>query len=187
LGKSLPSSTFPRRPRWQLGRRELLGPSGEDHRGVEIDVLVLFGEVQEGHVVGCAHMGRDHRQVRVPVQQLADRAGPGVLGRYRHVPRMDHDRRAGLADQRPHRIKQRVDGGEAPYLQVELEDPRPVAEGIGHVPGRARFRVERGRRQAPLCAPGELHRPRVQVGGHVRPVRIGERTEQLHVHGAQVL
>ena len=69
---------------------------------------------------------------------------------------------------------------------MDLEDPRPRRQRVAHVPRHPGLRVERRRRQAARRGLRERHRPRVQVGGHPRPVRVGERAEHPHPHAPQV-
>ena len=63
---------------------------------------------------------------------------------------------------------------------------RAPASSAGHVLRRPRLGVERRRRQAPRRGVPERQRPRVQVGGHVRPVSVGQRAEHPHAHAPQV-
>ena len=126
------------------------------------------------------------RQPRIPRQHRPERPRPGVLGPHRRVPGVHHHRHPRLGQQPPHLLEERVAGGEPAHLQVHLEDPRPRLQRVGHVPGHPRLGVERRRRQAPRRRLRERHRPRVQVRGHVRPVRIGQRAEHPHAQPPQV-
>jgi len=115
-------------------RREPVGPAGERHRGVQRHVLVLGRQPEELRIVGRAEVSDDRDHPRMPLEQPRERLGAGVLVAGRGVARVHHDRGPGLREQVPHRIKQRVGGGEAAHLQVDLEDPRPAVEGLRHVP-----------------------------------------------------
>ncbi len=118
--------------------------------------------------------------------QGPERPGSRVLGTHRGVPGVHDNRHPRLGEQAPDLLEQRVVRREAAHLQVHLEDARTRVQRLAHVARRPGFRVERRRRQAPRRVPAERHRPRVQVGRHARPVRVGKRAEQPHSHRPQV-
>ena len=159
---------------------------GEDHRRVQRHPLVLGGKPQERLVVRRAHVRDDRRQPGKPPQHKTERPRPGVLVPRRRVPRVHHDGHPRLGKQPPHRVEQGITRREPAHLQVDLEDLRPGVQRVAHVPRHPGLRVERRRRQAPRRGLRERHRPRVQVGGHPRPVRVGERAEHPHPHALQM-
>ena len=119
-------------------------------------------------------------------QHRPERSRPGVLGPHRRMPGVHHHRHPRLGQQPPHPIEERVAEGEnPPTCRCTLKIRAPVRKH-GHVPGHPRLRVERRRRQAPRRRLRERHRPRVQVRGHVRPVRVGQRAEHPHPKLPQV-
>ena len=122
----------------------------------------------------------------MPRQHRAERPRTGVVVPDRCVPRVHDHRHPGLGQQAPYLLEQRIVGREPAYLEVDLEDPRARVQRLAHVTRHPRLRVERRRRQAPGRGLRERQRPRVQVGGHLRPVRVGQRAEHPHPHGPQV-
>ncbi len=174
------------RPGRRGKRSQRVEEVGEDHRRVQRHPLVLAGESQERLVVRRPHVRDDRWQAGKPRQHLAEGARPGVRVPHRRMPRVHHDWHPCLGKQPPHRVEQGVSRREPADLKVELEDPRSRCQRVAHVPGHPGLREERRRLQASRRGLRERHRPRVQVGGHPRPVRVRERAEHPHPHAPQV-
>jgi hypothetical protein len=123
-------------------------------------------------------------QPRMPRQHRAERPWPGVLGPHRRVPGVHHHRHPRLGEQAPHRSSSGSSGENPPTCRWILKMRAP-ASSAGARTRHPWLGVERRRRQAPRRGLRERQRPRVQVGGHVRPVRVGQRAEHPHAHGSR--
>jgi hypothetical protein len=96
-----------------------------------------------------------------------------------------HDRGAGVLEQAPCVVQQRVAHVERADLDVDLEDLGACLEPALDVRRRARLRVERGAAQAPRGVVGEVGRPGVEELRHVRLVRVGQRREPVYAEAAE--
>ncbi len=117
------------------------------------------------------HVGEDRRAGERP----GDRAAAAV-----------HDHRhARVGQLPPDLVQQRVTRVVRPDLDVALEQPGAVGQGVADVGRRARLGEEgRGVHDVGLVG-GEVSGPGVQPAGHRRPVRVDQRRERTHAHRAQ--
>ena len=139
-------------------RRAHLGEEvGERHGGVEADVLVALGEVEELRVLRGAGVGDHQRQPRVAGQQVGHRLRAGERASPPGRCRRGGRRGAGVGQQSPRLVEQRVADVERPDLHVHL----PHLDAGGQPGGDVRRDVglgEEGRRSAAPRAPGRRSR-----------------------------
>ena len=139
FGKSLPStirSGHRGQPRQELGREGRCGLEEvrEDHGGVQVDAGVLLGQVQELAILGGTQMGDDGGQLGMAAHDALElvRAGEAGTGN-RAAADVHHDRNAGLGEQPPDRVEDRLAQIESAHLRVDLEDPGTAVQGGPHL------------------------------------------------------
>ena len=155
-----------------------------DHRGVDVDVRISLGQARGARRTPAAPQWAITAVSRGCARAAPCSNGPGPVCRAgdRAAAAVHDDRHAGLGEQAPHVVEQRVARVEAADLHVHLEDP---GTGVERRRARSRRRTARGRTcrvgTQPGVRRGELPRPDVRSDSrHVRLVRVDQRGNDAH-------